>query len=239
MGVVSRMVEQAAKIMGVVDVLNDKEINKKFDLSKRGSIEKEATDLLLKNHVEWQLNQGDGKFYWVEHEGASSCGPCHGARSKMDILMEKVPAKCHFCEGTGIKTVPCMSCHGDGSNADGSKCRTCKGTGKYRYYGIEGREQKPCPNCTPRKACEACGGKKGNKNCTECHGSGRVYLETKGTGLVSVLTSARKVNKTFYCGHCKGSGKAKEPTNPVLTTMKAEEVSGAIEAAVKEKETNK
>jgi len=222
-----QMIRAASKQLGVEDVNNSVQIQEFFERSKKTEDDKRARNFLLTSIVESQLQQGDGQFYSLLMPW-STCTTCHGLGQKVEIKMEKVPVRCHFCEGTGIKTVICKSCHGDGTNPDGTKCKTCKGTGKYRYYGIEGRDQKPCPNCTPRKPCPSCNGEKGKKDCDQCHGSGRIYLETKGSGQVMAMTSARKINKTFFCGHCHGTGKAKEPTNPVMSAERAKVISDAV-----------
>lgn len=136
------------------------------------------------------------------------CPTCLG-RGYEIMSREKtiVTLGCDTCDETGVKKVMCIKCQGTGTRKDGSKCFTCKGSGKFYLYRNNKRGNDiPCPRCK---------------------GQGEIEKLITGPELISIRT----------CQTCKGDSRDPKSfgnplihppkrNNDIYTSLYLEEVEG-------------
>lgn len=126
------------------DHLNEEGIFRSFFMGKMDEKRIDAKNTILVSLMGNKISNGD----YLKIPFRKFCGECSG--KGFHILDKEYGIQnetCFYCQGTGVKTVPCKKCN-NGVDENGHTCSTCKGRGKFRYYKNKYRDHSiSCPKC--------------------------------------------------------------------------------------------
>jgi len=139
----------------------------------------------------------NGKFDHSVVPFDKPCKDCSGAGELWKFFKTTAETECKFCEGEGIRVIP---------------CRACNETGRF---------VKTQANLKINVKCNKCN-KKDESTGVVLVGKIRVKCRScRGSGIYRRLVIDSSIKSTTFCKTCKGKGfmykKEKEPTNPVLS----------------------
>lgn len=141
----------------VFDNFLDKLISAKSEHEKSEAVK---AKIALMIYLDEERHKRETAFFVPIKNYCKKCAS-KGYIPEREIVLEKIG--CPDCDGTGLKTVPCKKCNGEGY-INGSVCSICKGSGKYRLYKTKNRDR--------------------NFHCGRCQGSGEVYEVHLGSNIL-------------------------------------------------------
>lgn len=153
-----------------VSKLNEENVFKTFFSKTMNEKNIQAKNVLLVNIMEYRFISGES----LRIPFQKYCSDCNGKGFHvLDREFSLFFETCNFCQGTAVKTVPCKKCS-DGILPDGSTCKTCQGTGRYRYRQNRYLDEAiSCPKCRQGyiEKLRPTGRVLNWKTCTKCSGT--------------------------------------------------------------------